>query len=171
MVTPSGTFDPVDIPITAGCANSGPAPNVVGLNTLLLSASSGPVPDIVALGATTGNDGIVNVAGANGQGAFAVATVNVGITADITASADTGGASLPVAINLCQTNPGTGQCTSVTGQTVTTTIAANGTPTFAIFLQGSGNVPFDPAHNRIFVRFKDGGGVVRGATSVAVRTQ
>jgi hypothetical protein len=86
-------------------------------------------------------------------------------------SADTGAASLPLAINLCQTNPATGQCTSVIGPTVTTTIAANATPTFAIFVQGSGTVPFDPAHNRIFVRFKDSGGVVRGATSVAVRTQ
>ena len=53
----------------------------------------------------------------------------------------------------------------------TTNIAANATPTFAIFVRGSGNVLFDPARNRIFVRFKDGGGVTRGATSVAVRTQ
>jgi hypothetical protein len=52
-----------------------------------------------------------------------------------------------------------------------TTINANATPTFGIFIQGNGNVTFDPAANRIFVRFKDSGGVTRGSTSVAVRTQ
>ena len=70
-----------------------------------------------------------------------------------------------------QTNPPTGQCISTIGPTVTTQINANATPTFGIFVQSNGNVPFDPAGNRIFVRFKDGGGVTRGSTSVAVRTQ
>ena len=107
----------------------------------------------------------------NGAGAFAVATVNVGITSTITASADTGAASLPIAVTLCRTNASTGQCISPIGPTVTLSILANETPTFAIFVQGSGTVPFDPAHSRIFVRFKDDGGVVRCATSVAVRTQ
>ena len=74
-------------------------------------------------------------------------------------------------ISLCQTDPATGQCISAIGPSVTTTINANATPTFGIFVQGGGNVPFDPAANRIFVRFKDGGGVTRGSTSVAVRTQ
>ena len=32
-------------------------------------------------------------------------------------------------------------------------------------------IAFDPAVNRVFVRFTDNGGVVRGATSVAVQTQ
>jgi hypothetical protein len=56
-------------------------------------------------------------------------------------------------------------------QEQSTTINANATPTFGIFVQGSGNVPFDPAANQIFVRFKDGSNVTRGSTSVAVRTQ
>ena len=148
-----------------------PASIIPGLNTLLFSASNTPVPDIVALAATTSNDGILNIPGANGAGAFAVATVNVGASGSITASADTGGASIPVNIFICQTNPGTGACLAAPGTSVTTTINANATPTFGIFVQGNGNVPFDPAGNRIFVRFKDGGNVTRGSTSVAVRTQ
>ena len=79
--------------------------------------------------------------------------------------------TLPVIISLCETNPATGQCISTIGPTVTTQINANATPTFGIFVQATGNVPFDPAVNRIFVRFKDGGAVTRGSTSVAVRTQ
>ena len=55
----------------------------------------------------------------------------------------------------------------------------NDTPTFGIFVTGSGNVPFDPAGKRIFVRFTEIAScegatnvtVTRGSTSVAVRTQ
>jgi hypothetical protein len=153
------------------CTNTDPAPINTGLNTLLFSASTAPVPDVVALAATPTNDGIVNIPGTNGTGAFAVATVNVGATGAITVSADTGATSLPLTVSLCETNPATGQCISGIGSTVTTTINANATPTFGIFVQGNGNVPFDPALNRIFVRFKDSGAVTRGSTSVAVRTQ
>jgi hypothetical protein len=156
--------------MTFECTNTDPAPINTELNTLLLSAT--PVPDIVILAATLRNDGIVNISGTNGAGAFSVATVNVGASESITTvSADTGSATLPVNVSLCQTNPATGQCISAIGSSVTTTINANATPTFGIFVQGRGNVPSDPATNRIFVRFKDGGGVTRGSTSVAVRTQ
>jgi hypothetical protein len=138
---------------------------------VLLSASATPVPDIVALAATSTNDGIANIPGTNGTGAFAVATANVGASGNITASADTGNTALPVSIVLCQTNPASGQCISAINTSVPTQINANATPTFGIFVQSNGNVPFDPATNRIFVRFKDGGGITRGSTSVAVRTQ
>jgi hypothetical protein len=168
-VTATAPIAPTDVQFSFDCANSDPAPINSGLNTLLLSASNTPVPDIVALAAA--NDGIVDIPGTNGTGVFAVATVNVGASAGITASADTGTAVLPVNVFLCETNPANGQCISGIGPSVSTTINANATPTFGIFVQGNGNVPFDPAGNRIFVRFKDGGGVTRGSTSVAVRTQ
>jgi hypothetical protein len=168
-LTPTAAIVPTDVQFSFDCSNTNPAPINVGLNTLLFSASAAPVPDIVALAAASG--GIANIPGTNGTGAFAVATVNVGATGSITASADTGGATLPLNISLCQTDPITGVCISVIGPNVTTQINANATPTFGIFVQGSGNVLFDPATNRIFVRFKDAGGVTRGSTSVAVRTQ
>jgi len=169
--TPTAPFPPTDVRLSFNCANASPAPITVGVNTLLLSASATPVPDVVALAATVTNDGIVNIPGASGTGAFAVATVNVGATGTITASADTGNATLPVNISLCQTNPANGQCISAISASVTAQININATPTFAIFVQGHGNVPFDPAANRIFVRFKEAGAVTRGSTSVAVRTQ
>jgi hypothetical protein len=63
---------PTDVQFSFDCSNTNPAPVNTGLNTLLLSASNTPVPDIVALAVTTTNDGIVNVSGTNGTGAFAV---------------------------------------------------------------------------------------------------
>jgi len=173
-LTPTAPITSTDVQFNFDCANANAAPMNSGLNTLLFSASATPVPDIVALAATPTNDGIVNIPGANGTGAFAVATVNVGASGSITATADTGGVSLPVSISICETNPATGLCVNPTAPTtspVITTINANATPTFGIFVQGSGNVPFDPGANRIFVRFKDGGNVTRGSTGVAVRTQ
>ena len=89
-ITPTAPIAPTDVQFSFDCTNTDPAPINVGLNTLLLSASATPVPDIVALAATLTNDGIVNIPGANGTGAFAVATVNVGASGSITASADTG---------------------------------------------------------------------------------
>jgi FG-GAP-like repeat len=170
-VTPTAQFNSTEFAVYFGCANTQTAQSRKGLNTVLLSASLTPIPDIVALAATSSNDGIVNIPGTNGTGAFAVATVNVGAPGTITASADAGGLTLPVNISLCQTDPVTGQCISTIGPTVNTQINANATPTFGIFVQGNGNLPFDPATNRVFVRFKDAGGVTRGSTSVAVRTQ
>jgi hypothetical protein len=170
-LTPSQAFPATDIEFQFVCDNTNPAPLIVGVNTLLTSSSTNPIPDVVALAATLTDDGIVNLAS---TGVFAVATVNVGSSSDtITVSADIGSASLPVSVALCETNPETGACINPTVPTVgpvTTSIAANATPTFAFFVTSTDTVPFDPANNRIFVRFKDAGGVTRGSTSVAVRT-
>jgi virginiamycin B lyase len=168
--TPAAPFVPSNLTLGFDCANTDAASSVPGLNTLLLSASASPVPDIVAL-AASGDPGIVDVPGATGAGVFAVATVNVGATATITASADTGSATLPLTLTVCQTVPATGACMAAPSASVTTTINANSTPTFGIFAQGGGAVAFDPANNRVFVRFTDSGNITRGSTSVAVRTQ
>jgi hypothetical protein len=170
-LTPGAAIAPIDLGFNFSCTNTTPAPIVVGLNTLLFSASTTPTPDIIALAATIQNDGIVHVSGSPATGVFAIATSNLGAGDSITVSADTGGATLPVTITMCQTNPQTGQCLQTRAPTVTATIASNTTPTFGIFVDASGAVPFDPANSRIFVKFKDSGNAVRGETSVAVTSQ
>ena len=49
--------------------------------------------------------------------------------------------------------------------------AANAAPTFSIFAQASGAMPFAPATSRLFVRFVDSSGGTHGSTSVAVDTK
>jgi streptogramin lyase len=168
--TPNAGFVPNNVTLGFSCAGLAAAPSNTGLNTLLLSATAGPVPDIVALAASV-DPGIVDIPGANGTGAFAVATVNVGASGTITATANTGSATLPVALTICQTNPTTGVCLASPGASASATINAGNTPTFAIFVAGSDSVPFNPANSRVFVSFADANGIVRGSTSVAVRTQ
>ena len=135
--TPTAPFSPTDVQLTFDCSNTGAAPITVGLNTLLLVADSSPVSDIVALAATLTRDGIVNL---SSTGVFAVATVNVGSGATVTVSADTGNVSLPVSIALCETNPADSTCINPTVPTVgpvTTSIAADATPTFGFLIPKS----------------------------------
>jgi hypothetical protein len=171
--TPSAPFAPTDLRLGFACNDANAAPIISGVDTLLTSASANPVADMVALAAPPTNNGIVSIPGANGVAAFSVATVNVGASATITATANTGSATLPVTALLCESNPSTGQCLPPCESfcpSVTRTIDANETPTFSIFVFGSGQVPFLPGINRIFVQFADANGAVRGSTSVAVQT-
>jgi len=168
---PPRPFPQPTSPFIFTCANApAPAASITGVNTLNLSASTQPVPDIVAL-AASGDPGYVDIPGATGTGVFAVATVNLGIDATITASANTGAANLPVTLLVCQTDPTSGACLAPPAATVTTSIAANATPTFGVFVTGGAAVADMPGVNRIFVTFTDSGGTLRGETSVAVRTQ
>jgi len=169
--TLNAPFTPVNAVLGFFCANLAAASTLPGVNTLLLSASSTPVPDVVALAATSSNDGVVHLVGASRVGAFAVATVNIGAASSITVTADTGSTTLPVTLGLCETSPATGACLRSAAASVTTTIGVGATPTFAIFVGAAGAIAFDPAANRVFVRFTDGSGVTRGSTSVAVQTQ
>ena len=151
---------PIDITTPASASY-----RACGLNSTLPNCPS--PPGIVA---TASNDGILHITGNTGSNAFAVATVNLGISSAITATANTAGTNLPLTLFLCQTNPTSGQCTSSIGTSVATTINAGTTPTFAIFANATGSIPFVPQTNRIFVQFTDASGAVRGLTSVAVET-
>ena len=172
--TPSAAFDTSVVELRFGCESAVDATVVEGLNTVLLSASDSPIADMVALAATVNQDGIVHIPGATGTGFFTVASVNVGAQDTISVTADTGAATLPVTVTLCQTDPLTSACinpTSPGAGPMSVDVEQNGTPTFAVFVTGTEAIAFDPAFKRIFVRFaEDGSGVVRGATSVAVQT-
>ncbi len=171
--TPTAELGSTAVGLGFVCGEVNEAPSFVGLNTLQLAASTTPVPDVVALGATPLNDGIVHIPGATGTGFFSVATVNVGAGSTITASLDTGRASIPAILSLCQTDPATAVCINPTAPTtgdVALTIGNNETPTFAVFVQGQDSIALDPANSRVFVRFTDSSGLESGSTSVAVQT-
>ena len=150
------------------CSNRAAALIAPGLNTLLFQRQQLRFPTSCA-GGDNNNDGIVNISGTNGNRRFCRGYGERGATGTITASADTG--SQRCRCKFMPDRPGQRAVHLSIGPSATTQINANATPTFGIFLQGNGNVPFDPATNRIFVRFKDSGAVTRGSTSVAVRTQ
>jgi len=170
-ITPTQPFAPTEVPFTFAGSNASAVPVLTGINTLLMSASNSPVPDLVALAATLSNDGIVHLSGPAGNGVFSVAAVDVGASDTITVSANTGANQVPVAILLCETNPGTGACVTPAQPSVTIPVAMGATPTFGVFVGAGGAIPLDPANSRIFVVFQDSGNVVRGRTSVAVTTQ
>jgi hypothetical protein len=169
--TPSAAFAPTDLKVMADCTNTGPAPIIAGLTTLLLSASVNPVVDEVALAATIGSTGRMDIPNSTGTGVMAVATVNVGgAGGDITAFADTNSVPLPVTFTVCETTnqPG-GACMAPPSPSVTTNISPNETNSFAVFGTASGEIAFNPATNRVVVRFQQSG-VTRGSTSAAVCT-
>jgi streptogramin lyase len=170
-LTPNAVIAPTVVAFNFACANSPPAESTAGLNTLLFSASANQPPDIVALSVTPTSDGIIDIPGTNGTGAFAVATFNIGAASPIIASANTGATNLPVALSICQTVPATGQCMAPPAPSATTSMPTNDAATFAVFVEGSGSVPFQPATNRVFVQFQDASNTIWGSTSVAVRTK
>lgn len=161
-----------DLFIEAFCGNRRSAEYTLGLNSLTFRSTAAGSADIIAL-ATSGDPGRVNVpTTGNMVGVFAVAISNVGTAGTIEVSADTGGQTLAIdEIEVCPTDPDSGACTTPRAATHDLAVGADGTATFGIFVRGTGAaISNDPARNRVFVRFAEGGNAV-GATSVAVRTE
>ena len=163
----TGALTEVALPLLFACNGAVPAPSVTGVNTIDLLFSATPIADVIALAATATNDGTVHLA--NGVGAFAVATDNVGSDGTLTVSVDTGSATLPVSLSICQTTS-VGQCLAPPAASVPVDFAAGATPTFSVFASSSGAIAFSPGASRVFVRFEDSASVSHGSTSVAVTT-
>ena len=177
LLTPNAPIAPIEIEFRFECSNTNPATTIVGVNTLQFTVSETPVPDIIAVAAGTKGymPGTVVIPYSDPRkGAFVAATTNLGASASITVSGDTGNVVLPRTITICQSNPATGACLAAPTSAVPLTIDTNATPTFSIFVQDtsvpdpSGGGSFDPAGDRIYLRFRDQQGIVRGSTSVAV---
>lgn len=110
----------------------------------------------------------MHVPGTTGTAIVATAAVNIGAGAAMTMVPSTT-SSLPVALSICETNPD-GSCKATPGTSISRTLNNNETATFTVFAQGSGNIAFDPANNRVRLDFVDSAGVIRGQTSAALRT-
>lgn len=165
-ITPTSPLSSTEIGLVFDCANSNPAPSHAGLNTLILTASPTPPPDLVAIGATPSNDGVVRLTSPAATGFFATAAVNIGSGGTVTASADDGGKGLPVNLQLCETDSA-GNWISC-GNNLMRSVAADQTVYYTVFVTGTGQpISFDPANNRLFLRFSANGQTV-GATNVAV---
>ena len=170
-ITPSEEMQTTEVALEFKCVNATDAASFVGLNTLLLSATSAPVAAVIALAATLSGNGVMELS--NNTGFFTAATINVGSSATITVSADTGEAVLPMSLSLCQTDPATSVCinpTTPSAEPVRVDIAEGGSPTFAVYANASEAIALDPVNRRVFLRFSDELGVVRGATSVAMES-
>ena len=166
--TGTSAFNALGLPIDFACDGAMPAAVMPGVDTIDLAMSATPVPDIVTLAATPSQDGILHI---TGSGAFAVATSNAGVDAQITATLDDNGAGLPIGTGICQTDPASGQCLAPLAASVTLAdFAAGATPTFSVFVTANSAIPFDPAASRLFIRFVDASGGEHGAASVALTT-
>jgi virginiamycin B lyase len=162
-----------NLPLNYSC-NGSSAAVIGGLNTLDANFVADAAPDnIVVIASQT--PGLVSMS-IPGAGAFSVATANDGgsdINALTMVSVDTGLAVLPVKVSVCQTNPGTGVCLAPPEPQGFYNLPAGTEATFAVFITATGSVPFDPANNRVFIRFIDFDDFlatyVSGSASIAIQ--
>lgn len=163
--TPSAAFAATNVHIKAQALNAPSTNLLTGINTWLLRATNSPGPDTIALTTTTDFHQVA----CSGTNAFAVALSNVGAnaTTDITVTANTGSASLPISVSIMESNPSTG---AIIGDNILQGVNAGNNRTVVVFVTFNGCVTFDPASHRIFIEFRDAANNVVGSTSTAVST-
>ncbi len=165
-ITPIHAMAATEIPLVFDCTNTAPAPSYPGLNTFILSAAATTPPDLLAIGATPSGDGVVHLPSSSGIGFFSTAAVNIGSAGAVTVSADDGGRGLPLTLQVCETTLA-GEWI-VCGNNLTRSVGADQAAYYTVFATGTGQpIAFDPANNRLFLRFAANGTTV-GATNVAV---
>lgn len=154
--------------------STGQAQQISGVNQLLMASGTAATADMIAIAATTTNDGILFTRGVQASGAIGVAAVNIGASGSLTVTpAGTSTSANTLSVSICETTGNaSGTCLSPATPNITSTFNANDVRTFSVFVRGNGTaVTNSPARNRIEIAFRDGDGVMRGSTSVAVTTQ
>ncbi|PHS22826.1 MAG: hypothetical protein COA84_12170 [Robiginitomaculum sp.] len=149
---------------------------IPGVNMVFLTIKGQAGPDVLSIGATTSGDGIINIP-TGGIGFMTMAAINIGVgdaggssDAAVTVSVDTGAASLPVLLQLCETDAA-GACFDPLGTGPVDSVIGAGPSFFAVFVtdQSTNGIALDAANARAFVRFKDAAaGTNLSVTSAAI---
>ena len=172
---PTCAFDSTLVGIGVKSTKAGTLPISVGVNTILLSASEKPGPDIVAYVDTPTNDGILYLERSKEvfikEGKLSLVAGNQGETGTLRISADTSIAKLPVSVTLVEVDNATGRWLSEPSSMISRKILSNESCRFIVIVKGKVDISLDPSLNRIFFRFEDVEGKIRGETSVTVATK
>ncbi|MCF6291814.1 MAG: S8 family serine peptidase [Robiginitomaculum sp.] len=169
-VTPSSEFSAEVLTPLASCDEGTSSIVTTGVNTVTLSSAAIQPADMLTIGLTTSGNGVIEMQNAADAGFMVVATAAIGAAANLTLSVNDGGAGLPLLTSVCETDSVTSVCLADPANSVTFNSVNGETRTFAAFVTATGDIPFAPGASRLFVTFDDAGGVSRGGSSVAVRT-
>ena len=154
-LTPAAQIAPTEENFVFQCSGAAAAAaDIIGVNTLLLSADAGQPADVIALAATPTQDGGAAPAGRESAQAFAVATVNLGVAALVTVTVDRGDITLPVSLAICQTNPAAGSLPCGTEHLSHRDDRRQHHPNLRFFVTAKSALPFFPSHVRAFVRLR-----------------
>jgi len=168
-ITPSSQMNGTDLALSFSCDGFNDAPVFSGVNTLTLSASTQAVPDVIAITATQNADQIMDIAGLGQFAAYSAAAVNIGADGYFDVKAEYTGANGPVTALLCETDATSGACLASPAAIIQSSIVSGDISTFAVFALRDGDVAFDPANNRIRLRFTDSSSLIAGETGIATR--
>jgi hypothetical protein len=175
--TPSANNTATDVFPEVSC-DDGKVAAIPGVNTVFLSIGDAPGPDVLSIGATPGGVGIIDIPA--GSTSFLTASaVNIGEgdaagskDAAVIVSLDTGNTTLPVLLQLCETDNVLVCLPSSPLGTDPVSTSIGDTPSFfAVFDSDQSNgtgIALDPANARVFLRFKKPDGTTISVTSAAV---
>ncbi|VAV89120.1 hypothetical protein MNBD_ALPHA06-1392, partial [hydrothermal vent metagenome] len=169
-VTPSTTFSEEVLKPVAKCAEGTSSLVTNGVNTFTLSSASIAPADMLTIALSPVAGGVNQMQNASDNGFVVIASAAIGANDTLTFSVNDGGAGLPFVSSVCETNPLDSQCLATPAQSVTINSVNGETRTFAAFVSATGNIPFDPGNNRLFMEFRDQGGILRGGSSIEIRT-